>query len=343
MEANMRLPPKPLIETLRRSLDVRHADALRIVEAGRTDRAELAKAVNSRNRREVRTTIIAWSLIGARWATRTPTRLQAWLPENSPERAELSRTTAETLRNVMYEEVRITTAGRSGRFEGRTADGTRVDASFRKRTREWTFQEHGIDGYLRNRALGGEEESVADKVNRACRLWSRPQTIYEATHAIPKLPPRRGQDGNEQPRTDRGAAQGRTGLLPEEHFPDELAPADCYYDQSSEWPEPETVRRRAESPALQDVINGCCRSWSTAPSTTELHAAFRTQNPTRRQVNLLRAWVIEANISQLVEAWAQEAYTVRQLVGAIHRTDCARTDGPRIRRRVRLINTWATY
>ena len=92
-----------------------------------------------------------------------------------------------------------------------------------------------------------------------------------------------------------------------------------------------------------DLIIARCRRWTDPPSTEELHDAFKAERPTQRQLRLLRTWVVEANISQLVEGWAQQAYTVRELVRAIHGTGYTRTDGPKIKRRVRLINAWATH
>lgn len=96
-----------------------------------------------------------------------------------------------------------------------------------------------------------------------------------------------------------------------------------------------------KSAALQDVINGSCRGWTQLPTGEELYNAFRAEKPTTRELALLRTWFVEATIGQLVEAWAQQAYSDRQLVRSIHRIGFTRTDVPRFALRIRVINSWA--
>ena len=133
----------------------------------------------------------------------------------------------------------------------------------------------------------------------------------------------------------------RNQLLPPEHFQDRLAPPEAYYDDTSHWPDPGPRRTRTQSQALQDVVNGCCQGWVEPPTGAELYNAFRAEKPTERELGLLRTWFIEATIGQLFEAWAQQAYTHRELVKSIHRIGFTRTDLPVAAYRIRIINTWA--
>ena len=92
---------------------------------------------------------------------------------------------------------------------------------------------------------------------------------------------------------------------------------------------------------LKDVVTGCCRGWAEPPTATELYNAFRTEEPSDRELALLRTWFIEATIDQLFEALAQQAYTERQLVRSIHLIGFTWTDLPRAAYRIRIINGWA--
>lgn len=130
-------------------------------------------------------------------------------------------------------------------------------------------------------------------------------------------------------------------MLPADHFRDDIAPETAYYDYTTDWPKPGRRRSGAQSAALQDVINGSCRGWTQLPTGEELYNAFRAEKPTTRELALLRTWFVEATIGQLVEAWAQQAYSDRQLVRSIHRIGFTRTDVPRFALRIRVINSWA--
>ena len=54
-----------------------------------------------------------------------------------------------------------------------------------------------------------------------------------------------------------------------------------------------------------------------------------------RQRNLVRMWASEASIAEIILGWAQRAYTIRELVAAMHRADFPFTG------RIRAINRWA--
>ena len=85
-------------------------------------------------------------------------------------------------------------------------------------------------------------------------------------------------------------------LLPSEWFNNELAGTEDYYDETSHWPTPEPRRTGAESRALTDVVNGSCRGWAEPPTAAELYNAFRTEEPSDRELALLRTWFMEATM-----------------------------------------------
>ena len=78
-----------------------------------------------------------------------------------------------------------------------------------------------------------------------------------------------------------------------------------------------------------------CAGWKRRPTASEFYDAVRADEPTERQDAIVRMWGSEASLADLLEAWAQQAYTFRQLVAALHRAGC--TCGSQIR----TINRWA--
>ncbi len=78
-----------------------------------------------------------------------------------------------------------------------------------------------------------------------------------------------------------------------------------------------------------------CAGWGERPTSAEFYDAIRTENPSRRQRTILHVFAQEAEWDELVSAWAEGAYTVRELVGALHRAGHAQC------RAARVINRWA--
>ena len=86
---------------------------------------------------------------------------------------------------------------------------------------------------------------------------------------------------------------------------------------------------------VRHVLTGCCAGWARHPSARELYDAIRAEAPDHRQQHLIRTWGGEASVSEIILAWAQRAYTMRELVAALRRADF---DWPR---RIHTINGWA--
>ena len=89
-----------------------------------------------------------------------------------------------------------------------------------------------------------------------------------------------------------------------------------------------------EARTVQEVLAGCCAGWARHPSSRELYEAIRAEAPSRRQRHLIRTWGSEASVSEIILAWAQRAYTMRELVAALRRAGFAWP------RRIQTINQW---
>ena len=118
--------------------------------------------------------------------------------------------------------------------------------------------------------------------------------------------------------------------------PGVLAPAEAFSDRRAD----ESVRNeylpghdpaavRARSAAVRGRLASSCCGWETQPTSAEFYDAIHAAAPTRRQRALVRMWTQEAEPAQIVLAWAEEVYTMRELVAAVHR---ARAGHPRVAR-----------
>ena len=127
--------------------------------------------------------------------------------------------------------------------------------------------------------------------------------------------------------TPRGSLQQRVENtwapaipLPLEAFSDEEA-SPRHFERLRE-PDAGTGRHAvAVTPADHERL----RRLETAPTTGEVYNTVRAEHPTRRQRAIVDMWEREATFYELLEAWAQRAYTDRQLVRALHLAvfDCA--------------------
>lgn len=86
---------------------------------------------------------------------------------------------------------------------------------------------------------------------------------------------------------------------------------------------------RAQSSVVDSRLSSSCSGWVTQPTSAEFYDAIHAETLTERQCALIRVWTKEARPDEIVLAWAEEVYTVRELVAAIHR---ARADHPWVAR-----------
>ena len=139
---------------------------------------------------------------------------------------------------------------------------------------------------------------------------------------------------------DTASETARRRVENDKWAPATLLPAEAFSDE----PAGEAVFRRLCAPeaprgrhawAVRRRIMSSCAGWAERPTAGEFYDAVRASRPTDRQQAIVRTWGAEATLEDLVEAWAQQAYTFRQLVRALHRAGFS--CGPRIR----TINRWA--
>ena len=115
-----------------------------------------------------------------------------------------------------------------------------------------------------------------------------------------------------------------TKLAPPEAFDAERSSsairASCGWDTASS----ETGRH---SRTVRNRIARSCAGWPDKPTSDEFHDALQAPEPTRRQQNLISMWMLEASSEDIILAWAEEAYTLQELVRAVHRAK-AQDDNP---------------
>ena len=90
------------------------------------------------------------------------------------------------------------------------------------------------------------------------------------------------------------------------------------------------------SEAVRWRIASSCAGWGEPPTASEFYDAVRATEPTQRQKAIVLMWGSEATIGEILEAWAQHAYTLHELVRALHLA------GFRFPSRIREINRWTT-
>lgn len=63
-----------------------------------------------------------------------------------------------------------------------------------------------------------------------------------------------------------------------------------------------------------------CAGWKPQPTAEEFYEAVHTRSPNGREKQIIETWLQEATREDLLEAWAENAYTWRELARAIHRS-----------------------
>ncbi|MCY4076069.1 MAG: hypothetical protein OXH04_11640 [Acidobacteria bacterium] len=62
-----------------------------------------------------------------------------------------------------------------------------------------------------------------------------------------------------------------------------------------------------------------CAGWRQPPTSQEFYAAVRADPPSARERDILEAWITETTSDEIVAAWAEQVFTLRELVSALHR------------------------
>ncbi len=121
-------------------------------------------------------------------------------------------------------------------------------------------------------------------------------------------------------------------LLPPEAFDDEAAEDEDFH-RLLDKPDPALTGPDSRTVGLR--LRSSCAGWARRPEPAELYAAIRSGRPTERERSLLRMWANEPEWLELIQAWAERVYTLRELVAALHRAGITRS------RHSRTLNRWA--
>ena len=174
-----------------------------------------------------------------------------------------------------------------------------------------------------------------------------------ARRAGPRLA-RRIKRGNERQRGPQGSGPTMTTTrYPEadaldtlwpEHRIETLLPARCFDAEPAGEQYMRLLRSDApgegsgaDSPTIQLWLGCRCAGWVEPPTGEEFHAAIRAGEPSRRQIAILDAWANQAAWTEALQAWAEHAYTLRELAAALHRAGLARC------RLAATLNRWASH
>ena len=170
--------------------------------------------------------------------------------------------------------------------------------------------------------------------------WNSPGTVD----------PKRG----ERPREDDGgdidvgdvppllaAAAARTRYRPSDP---RLLPASRFENRQASRQEQQLIRaptdpseRGTRSRTVTRRFAVSCSGWKRRPTAAELYDAIRAHRPTERQKAILETWATEATDDEMLAAWTEAAYTLRELVEALHRAGIERC------RAAGALNRWATF
>lgn len=108
----------------------------------------------------------------------------------------------------------------------------------------------------------------------------------------------------------------RCTLSPAEAFSADPAPPEAL-ERLCPGIDPAETGRRARAVAAR--IGSSCAGWAKPPTPAEFYDAVRAEEPSERQKAIVLMWVSEATTHEIMAAWAQHAYTFRQLARAAAR------------------------
>ena len=127
------------------------------------------------------------------------------------------------------------------------------------------------------------------------------------------------------------AAGARGRLESGTHPPEPLAPPGAFGDWHLSEDRAQRVhpmldrrRMRERSCVIATRFTSSCAGWKQPPTPQEFYAALRAAEPTARERDILEAWITETTPDEIVAAWAEQVYTLRALVAALHRAGVTR-------------------
>ena len=127
------------------------------------------------------------------------------------------------------------------------------------------------------------------------------------------------------------AARRKVKRLDRDAEPEVLGPPEAFDDHRPDdafrkrWhPRHDATQVGAASRAVRGRLRSSCAGWAKKPTSEEFYKAIRAPKPTPRQVAIIHTWIREAEREEFLEAWAEGAYTWRELACAIHRAGLER-------------------
>lgn len=206
-------------------------------------------------------------------------------------------------------------------------------------------------------ALDGDTVAVATIPSSSMRPATGANDVKGVNHAVEHEPagpcrrPRAASPGHAPTAIDGTPEDACTRVRqeierrlrePDQWAPATLLPPSAFSDEpATDWDferlEDPNARIGRHADAVHFRLMSSCAGWKTRPTASEFYDAVRATRPTARQRAIVSAWGREATFFELLEAWAQRAYTDRELVRALHLAgfDCGE--------RIREINRWAKY
>ena len=110
------------------------------------------------------------------------------------------------------------------------------------------------------------------------------------------------------------------------HHPCEVGPLEAFSDE----PAPEGIAESIDpnigtykgprSRTVRHVFGMRCSGYRIPPTSEELYAGMRLQEPTKRDNVVLLAWIMEATEREWFRAWTEQAYSWRMLARVLKRT-----------------------
>ena len=161
-------------------------------------------------------------------------------------------------------------------------------------------EQRAVESPLR-RGLDSSERFAPDEVRTTPEAATAIDSRIAVTYGDPcdLLPPEAFHADGETP-TDRHAIRSACGL-PEDAAKERIA-------------------------AVEARFFSCTAGWREPPTSEEFYHAVRASAPTPRQKHVIEAWLSEAEHCEILRAWLEEAYSWRDLVGAMHRIGYRRNE-----------------
>ena len=106
-------------------------------------------------------------------------------------------------------------------------------------------------------------------------------------------------------------------LGPPEAFCDERAPASYFND----WTGHDPTRMGPSSIAVARRLASSCAGWPRRPNAAEFYTAVHADRPDTPQQLLIATWTEEATYLDIIDAWGEHVYTIRELVAALHKVE----------------------